>query len=235
MLHVVAHGDGSRQGQGSGRFTGTVAGCGKVTLTFHTRFRVAVNGDIVGTSGSIGDFARDLPQHLRGDRPERHAEHHGNEHLPLLTNDGVRRSAPPKNACPHVSRDCYHARLVGASAGMRRLGALAAFLIVVQVSPAGSARTATKSDIVRTYAGIQCTWHAPDEGQVVCSRSDRKGYAGALGPSFVSVFMSRLSTWSSTALSRFAPTDTGRSRTSACSIRSRIAAFVAPGRGSVAV
>ena len=53
-LHVVAHGDGSRQGQGSGRFTGTVAGCGKVTLTFHTRFRVAVNGDIVGTSGSTG-------------------------------------------------------------------------------------------------------------------------------------------------------------------------------------
>ena len=98
---------------------------------------------------------------------------------------------------------------------MRRLGALAAFLIVVQVSPAGSARTATKSDIVRTYAGIQCTWHAPDEGQVVCSRSDRKGYAGALGPSFYPSSSSRLSTWSSTALSRFAPTDTGRSRTSA--------------------
>jgi hypothetical protein len=53
-LHVVTHADGSRQSQGIGRFTGTVAGCGKVTLTFHTQFRVAVNGDIVGTSGSIG-------------------------------------------------------------------------------------------------------------------------------------------------------------------------------------
>ena len=72
---------------------------------------------------------------------------------------------------------------------MRRLGALAAFLILVQVSPAGSARTATKSDIVRTYAGIRCTWHAPDEGQVVCFRSDRKGYAGVVAPSFVSVFI----------------------------------------------
>jgi hypothetical protein len=73
---------------------------------------------------------------------------------------------------------------------MRRLGALAAFLILVQVSPAGSARTATKWDIVRTYAGIRCTWHqAGDPGQVVCFRSDRKGYAGAVAPSFVSVFI----------------------------------------------
>jgi hypothetical protein len=73
---------------------------------------------------------------------------------------------------------------------MRRLGALAAFVILVQVSPAGSARTAAKGDIVRTYAGIRCTWHqAGDPGQVVCFRSDRKGYAGAVAPGFVSVFI----------------------------------------------
>jgi hypothetical protein len=53
-LHVVTHADGSKQVQGSGRFTGSVAGCGKVTLRFQTRFRVAVNGKMVGTSGSIG-------------------------------------------------------------------------------------------------------------------------------------------------------------------------------------
>ena len=119
---------------------------------------------------------------------------------------------------------------------MRRLGALVAFLILVQVSPAGSARTATKWDIVRTYAGIRCTWHqAGDPGQVVCFRSDRKGYAGALGPSFVSVFIVAPEHLVFYRNSRFAPTDTGRSPTSACSIRSRIAAFVAPGRGTVAV
>jgi hypothetical protein len=53
-IHVVTHADGSRQFHGSGRFTGAVAGCGKVTLTFQTRARIAVNGEIVGTSGSIG-------------------------------------------------------------------------------------------------------------------------------------------------------------------------------------
>jgi hypothetical protein len=72
---------------------------------------------------------------------------------------------------------------------MRRLGALAAFLILVEVSPAGSARTATKWDIVRTYAGIQCTWKGGDQSQTVCFRSDRKGYAGAVARSFVSVFI----------------------------------------------
>ena len=71
---------------------------------------------------------------------------------------------------------------------MRRLGALAALLILVQVSPAGSARTATKWDIVRTYAGIRCTWTGGTDSQTVCSLSDRKGYAGAVARSYVSVF-----------------------------------------------
>jgi len=71
---------------------------------------------------------------------------------------------------------------------MRRLLALATFLILVQVSPAGSARTATQWDIVRTYAGIQCTWNGANPSQTVCMRSDRKGYAGAIARSFVSVF-----------------------------------------------
>jgi hypothetical protein len=71
---------------------------------------------------------------------------------------------------------------------MRRLGALAALLISVQVSPAGSAPTATQWDIVRTYAGIRCTWTGGDDSQAVCSRSDRKGYAGAVARSYVSVF-----------------------------------------------
>src|SRR5262245_20555707 len=71
---------------------------------------------------------------------------------------------------------------------MRRLGALAALLILVQVSPAGSAPTTAKWDIVRTYAGIRCTWAGGYDGQAVCSRSDRKGYAGAVARSYVSVF-----------------------------------------------
>jgi hypothetical protein len=69
---------------------------------------------------------------------------------------------------------------------MRRLGALAALLILV--GPAGSARTATNWDIVRTYAGIRCTWNGGDQSQTVCFRSDRKGYAGAVARTFVSVF-----------------------------------------------
>jgi len=108
---------------------------------------------------------------------------------------------------------------------MRRLGALAALLILVQVSPAGSAPNATKWDIVRTYAGIRCTWKGGDQSQTVCSRSDRKGYAGAVARSFVSVFTVAPEHWCSTAITRFALTDTARSRTSACSIRSRITAF----------
>jgi hypothetical protein len=59
---------------------------------------------------------------------------------------------------------------------------------LVQVSPAGSAPTATQWDIVRTYAGIRCTWTGGYDGQAVCSRSDRKGYAGGVARSFVSVF-----------------------------------------------
>lgn len=71
---------------------------------------------------------------------------------------------------------------------MRRLAALAALLILVEVSPVGSARTATKWDIVRTYAEIRCTWTGGDNSQTVCMRSDRKGYASGIARSFVSVF-----------------------------------------------
>jgi hypothetical protein len=71
---------------------------------------------------------------------------------------------------------------------MRRLGALVALLLLVHVSPAGSAPTTTKWDTVRTYAGIRCTWQGGNGGQTVCSRSDRKGYAGAVARSYVSVF-----------------------------------------------
>ena len=71
---------------------------------------------------------------------------------------------------------------------MRRLGALAALLVLVPVSPAGSVPTTTQWDTVRTYAGIRCAWTGGNDGQTVCSRSDRKGYAGGIARSYVSVF-----------------------------------------------
>jgi len=55
-----------------------------------------------------------------------------------------------------------------------------------QLPPASSA--ATKHDIVRTYAGIQCTWQGGYDPQMSCFRSDRKGYAGAVARSYVSVY-----------------------------------------------
>jgi hypothetical protein len=53
-IHGAVHADGTGQFQGSGTFTGTVSGCGSVTFDFHLQFRIEANGDIVGTSGSIG-------------------------------------------------------------------------------------------------------------------------------------------------------------------------------------
>jgi hypothetical protein len=71
---------------------------------------------------------------------------------------------------------------------MRRLGALAAVVTLLQVSSVGPAGAATKSDIVSTYGGIRCTWQGGDNSQTVCMRSDGKGYAGGIARSFVSVF-----------------------------------------------
>ena len=70
----------------------------------------------------------------------------------------------------------------------RRLVAPVALLLMVQ---AALGHAATKHDIVRTYAGIQCTWQASDDPQMSCFLSDRKGYAGAVARSFVSVFSVR--------------------------------------------
>jgi hypothetical protein len=53
-IHGALHADGSGQFEGSGTFTGTVAGCGSVTIDFHIQFRITANGDIVGSTGSIG-------------------------------------------------------------------------------------------------------------------------------------------------------------------------------------
>jgi hypothetical protein len=53
-IHGPLHADGSGQFEGSGTFTGTVAGCGSVTIDFHIQFRVTADGDVVGSTGSIG-------------------------------------------------------------------------------------------------------------------------------------------------------------------------------------
>jgi hypothetical protein len=53
-IHGPVHADGSGQFQGTGTFTGTISGCGSVTIDFQVQFRIKANGDIVGTSGSIG-------------------------------------------------------------------------------------------------------------------------------------------------------------------------------------
>jgi len=74
------------------------------------------------------------------------------------------------------------------SAMRRRIVALVALLIMVA---AALGHAATKHEIVRTYAGIQCTWQGGYDPQMSCVRSDRKGYAGAVAGSYVSVFSVR--------------------------------------------
>ena len=80
----------------------------------------------------------------------------------------------------------FHGRI--ASAMRRNLVALVALLLMVQ---AALGHAATNHDIVRTYAGIQCTFQGGSDPQTFCFRSDRKGYAGAVARSYVSVFAVR--------------------------------------------
>ena len=75
---------------------------------------------------------------------------------------------------------------------LRRLISLA-FLVTLAVLTgtaygASSAVSASRANIVRTLAGIQCTWPTNvAEGAVVCWRADRRGYAGGVAKRFVMV------------------------------------------------
>jgi hypothetical protein len=53
-VHGVVHADGSAEYQGTGTFTGTLAGCGAVTYDFQSRFRISASGAVTGTSVTIG-------------------------------------------------------------------------------------------------------------------------------------------------------------------------------------
>ena len=53
-MHGVLHADGSAEYQGTGTFTGTLAGCGAVTYDFQTQFRSTPSGDVTGTTVTIG-------------------------------------------------------------------------------------------------------------------------------------------------------------------------------------
>jgi hypothetical protein len=50
----LQHADGSGVFHGTGTFTGTVAGCGSVTMPFSVVFSVSPAGDLVSRSGSLG-------------------------------------------------------------------------------------------------------------------------------------------------------------------------------------
>ncbi len=49
----VLHADGSGEFQGRGTFTGTVAGCGAVTIDFNIQYSVSASGEITGASTGI--------------------------------------------------------------------------------------------------------------------------------------------------------------------------------------
>jgi hypothetical protein len=51
--HGVVRADGSGQFQGRGTFTGTITGCGSMTVDFNFRFTLSANGDVQGTFATI--------------------------------------------------------------------------------------------------------------------------------------------------------------------------------------